>query len=205
MSHREIPEIKIILLGETAVGKTSIIKRFYDDEFNEYENSSITMSYVDKTIEIDNKKYKLIIWDTIGQETYRSISKLFLNETKIVILVYSIVNKASFENLTFWYNLYQEELGNEPVLGVAGNKADLFNNQEITYEEAKSFADSKGAIFAEISAKENRQTIDVFMNNLVKAYISKNKKDIKPDDTKIKLDNKKINKSNNNGCCHAGK
>ena len=205
MSHREIPEIKIILLGETAVGKTSIIKRFYDDEFNEFENSSITMSYVDKTIEIDNKKYKLIIWDTIGQETYRSISKLFLNETKIVILVYSIVNKASFENLTFWYNLYQEELGNEPVLGVAGNKADLFNNQEITYEEAKSFADSKGAIFAEISAKENRQTIDVFMNNLVKAYISKNKKDIKPDDTKIKLDNKKINKSNNNGCCHAGK
>ena len=205
MSHREIPEIKIILLGETAVGKTSIIKRFYDDEFNEYENSSITMSYVDKTIEIDNKKYKLIIWDTIGQETYRSISKLFLNETKIVILVYSIVNKASFENLTFWYNLYQEELGNEPVLGVAGNKADLFNNQEITYEEAKSFADSKGAIFAEISAKENRQTIDVFMNNLVKAYISKNKKDLKPDDTKIKLDNKKINKSNNNGCCHAGK
>ena len=205
MSHREIPEIKIILLGETAVGKTSIIKRFYDDEFNEYENSSITMSYVDKTIEIDNKKYKLIIWDTIGQETYRSISKLFLNETKIVILVYSIVNKASFENLTFWYNLYQEELGNEPVLGVAGNKADLFNNQEITYEEAKSFADSKGAIFAEISAKENRQTIDVFMNNLVKAYISKNKNDLKPDDTKIKLDNKKINKSNNNGCCHAGK
>ena len=205
MSHREIPEIKIILLGETAVGKTSIIKRFYDDEFNEFENSSITMSYVDKTIEIDNKKYKLIIWDTIGQETYRSISKLFLNETKIVILVYSIVNKASFENLTFWYNLYQEELGNEPVLGVAGNKADLFNNQEITYEEAKSFADSKGAIFAEISAKENRQTIDVFMNNLVKAYISKNKNDLKPDDTKIKLDNKKINKSNNNGCCHAGK
>ena len=205
MSHREIPEIKIILLGETAVGKTSIIKRFYDDEFNEFENSSITMSYVDKTIEIDNKKYKLIIWDTIGQETYRSISKLFLNETKIVILVYSIVNKASFENLTFWYNLYQEELGNEPVLGVAGNKADLFNNQEVTYEDAKSFADSKGAIFAEISAKENRQTIDVFMNNLVKAYISKNKKDLKPDDTKIKLDNKKINKSNNNGCCHAGK
>ena len=205
MSHREIPEIKIILLGETAVGKTSIIKRFYDDEFNEFENSSITMSYVDKTIEIDNKKYKLIIWDTIGQETYRSISKLFLNETKIVILVYSIVNKASFENLTFWYNLYQEELGNEPVLGVAGNKADLFNNQEVTYEEAKSFADSKGAIFAEISAKENRQTIDVFMNNLVKAYISKNKNDLKPDDTKIKLDNKKINKSNNNGCCHAGK
>ena len=205
MSHREIPEIKIILLGETAVGKTSIIKRFYDDEFNEFENSSITMSYVDKTIEIDNKKYKLIIWDTIGQETYRSISKLFLNETKIVILVYSIVNKASFENLTFWYNLYQEELGNEPVLGVAGNKADLFNNQEVTYEDAKSFADSKGAIFAEISAKENRQTIDVFMNNLVKAYISKNKNDLKPDDTKIKLDNKKINKSNNNGCCHAGK
>ena len=156
MSHRDIPEIKIILLGETAIGKTCIIKRFYDDEFNEFENSSISMSYVDEAIEKDNKSYKLIIQDTIGQETYRSISKLFLYETKIVILVYSIVSKASFENLAFLYNLYQEELGNEPVLGVAGNKADLFNHQEVTYEEAKSFADSKGAIFAEISAKENR-------------------------------------------------
>ena len=137
MSGQEIPEIKVILLGETAVGKTSIIKRYHEGQFDEFESSSITMSYVDKTIEIDNEKYKLIIWDTIGQETYRSISKLFLNESKIVILVYSIESKSSFTNLDFWYNLYLEELGKEVILGIAGNKADLYLNQQVPFDEGK--------------------------------------------------------------------
>ena len=204
MSGQEIPEIKVILLGETAVGKTSIIKRYHEGQFDEFESSSITMSYVDKTIEIDNEKYKLIIWDTIGQETYRSISKLFLNESKIVILVYSIESKSSFTNLDFWYNLYLEELGKEVILGIAGNKADLYLNQQVPFDEGKKFAEERGAIFAEISAKTNKESIDHFMMDLIKAYLSKGKKEKLEAKKGIKLDGKD-NKTDKKGCCASKK
>ena len=204
MSGSEIPEIKVILLGETAVGKTSIIKRYYEGQFNENEDSSLTMSYVDKTIEIDEEKYKLIIWDTIGQETYRSISKLFLNESKIVILVYSIENKSSFTNLDFWYNLYLEELGKEVILGIAGNKADLYLNQQVPYEEGEKFAEERGAIFAEISAKQNKESIDHFMMELVRKYLHKGKKEKNEAKKNIKLDGKN-NKPDKKGCCSGKK
>ena len=203
MSDDEIQEIKVILLGETAVGKTSIIKRYYDDTFDTNEVTTISMSYVDKIIELNKKKYKLIIWDTIGQEKYRSISKLFLTEAKIVILVYCIDKKDTFENLDFWYNLYKEELGDEAILGIAGNKADLLMEQVVPYQEGEKFANERGAIFAEISAKENKVTINNFMNDLVKAYIAKNKGEKINNNNKVKLG--EGNNQKKEGCCGKSK
>jgi small GTP-binding protein len=203
MSDDEIQEIKVILLGETAVGKTSIIKRYYDDTFDTNEVTTISMSYVDKIIELNKKKYKLIIWDTIGQEKYRSISKLFLTEAKIVILVYCIDKKDTFENLDFWYNLYKEELGDEAILGIAGNKADLLMEQVVSYQEGEKFANERGAIFAEISAKENKVTINNFMNDLVKAYIAKNKGEKINNNNKVKLG--EGNNQKKEGCCGKSK
>jgi small GTP-binding protein len=203
MYDDEIQEIKVILLGETAVGKTSIIKRYYDDTFDTNEVTTISMSYVDKIIELNKKKYKLIIWDTIGQEKYRSISKLFLTEAKIVILVYCIDKKDTFENLDFWYNLYKEELGDEAILGIAGNKADLLMEQVVSYQEGEKFANERGAIFAEISAKENKVTINNFMNDLVKAYIAKNKGEKINNNNKVKLG--EGNNQKKEGCCGKSK
>ena len=203
MYDDEIQEIKVILLGETAVGKTSIIKRYYDDTFDTNEVTTISMSYVDKIIELNKMKYKLIIWDTIGQEKYRSISKLFLTEAKIVILVYCIDKKDTFENLDFWYNLYKEELGDEAILGIAGNKADLLLEQVVPYQEGEKFANERGAIFAEISAKENKVTINNFMNDLVKAYIAKNKGEKINNNNKVKLG--EGNNQKKEGCCGKSK
>jgi small GTP-binding protein len=203
MYDDEIQEIKVILLGETAVGKTSIIKRYYDDTFDTNEVTTISMSYVDKIIELNKMKYKLIIWDTIGQEKYRSISKLFLTEAKIVILVYCIDKKDTFENLDFWYNLYKEELGDEAILGIAGNKADLLMEQVVSYQEGEKFANERGAIFAEISAKENKVTINNFMNDLVKAYIAKNKGEKINNNNKVKLG--EGNNQKKEGCCGKSK
>ena len=203
MYDDEIQEIKVILLGETAVGKTSIIKRYYDDTFDTNEVTTISMSYVDKIIELNKMKYKLIIWDTIGQEKYRSISKLFLTEAKIVILVYCIDKKDTFENLDFWYNLYKEELGDEAILGIAGNKADLLMEQVVSYQEGEKFANERGAIFAEISAKENKVTINNFMNDLVKAYIAKNKGEKINKNNKVKLG--EGNNQKKEGCCGKSK
>ena len=208
----KIPEIKMILLGESGVGKTSIIKRYLEDQFDKNETSTLSMSYVGKTVNIDNKEVRLNIWDTIGQEKYRSISKLFLNETKIVILVYSIDNGDSFKELNYWYDLYKELLGEETILGVAGNKMDLYLNQEVEEEKAKEFAESRGAIFSLVSAKDNKESIDNYITKLVKAYLNKDNPK-KEDNNKnekgniIKLDEKNVggNTQSENGCCSGKK
>ena len=118
-NNEETLELKMILLGESAVGKTSIISRYVDDVFSANLMTSTTMSYVQKYITINNQKILLSIWDTVGQERFRSLSKLFFNDTKIVVLVYSITDKKTFEELDFWLNLYKECIGDEAILGIA--------------------------------------------------------------------------------------
>ena len=207
-----VSEIKMILLGESGVGKASIIKRYLNDEFDTSEASTLSMSYVSKILSINNNQITLNIWDTIGQEKYRSISKLFLNETKIVILVYSIISEQSFSDLIYWYNSYKELLGEETILGLAGNKIDLFLDQEVSEDTSRDFAEKRGAIFAQLSAKDNKTSIDNFIEKLVKAYLDKNdvkfgnsnnneeKNTIKLDENNMRNDNK-----GEEGCCKGGK
>ena len=167
-------EIKIILLGEAGVGKTSIISRYVENTFSEDLMSSTAMTYVQKEMTIDKQKIQLNIWDTVGQEKYRSLSKLFFKDTKIVILVYSITSIESFNGLTYWSNLYKETIGDEAVLGIAANKSDLYMEQEVPDAKGEEFAKNNGAIFSLISAKDNKAQLDNYMDKLVKEYLKKN-------------------------------
>lgn len=169
----DVVEIKMILLGETAVGKTSIISRYVENTFSSDLMSSTSMTYVQKNIVIDKQKIQLNIWDTVGQERYRSLSKLFFKDTKIVVLVYSITNLQSFEGLTYWLNLYKESIGDEAILGVVGNKSDLFLKQEVSEEKGEEFAKDNGAIFSLISAKDNKVQLDEYINKLIHEYMIK--------------------------------
>jgi len=169
----DVLEIKMILLGETAVGKTSIISRYVENTFSSDLMSSTSMTYVQKNITIDKQKIQLNIWDTVGQERYRSLSKLFFKDTKIVVLVYSITNLLSFEGLTYWLNLYKESIGDEAILGVVGNKSDLFLKQEVDEEKGEEFAKNNGAIFSLVSAKDNKAQLDEYINKLIHEYMTK--------------------------------
>lgn len=212
MSNK-IPEIKMILLGESGVGKTSIIKRVMDEDFNENESCSLTMTYSLKEIVKNHKNIKLNIWDTIGQEQYRSIAKLFLNDTKIVILVYSIIVEKTFKELEFWYNLCIENLGPNIVFGVIGNKVDLFLEQKVSENEGKEFADKHNALFGLFSAKDigYKEQINMFVNELVKRYLEKEDptfRENEEDNNKIKLNPENHNNTEvkgGNGCCSGGK
>ena len=166
-------DIKMILLGDSGVGKTSIIGRYVDDSFSNDEASSSSMTYIQKKIKINNQKINLSIWDTVGQEKYRSLTKLFFKDTKIVILVYAINKKDTFDGLTYWLNLYKDSIGDEAILGVAGNKSDLFLKQEVDEEEARKFAEDNKALFSLISAKENKPELDDYINKLIKNYLKK--------------------------------
>jgi small GTP-binding protein len=182
--NEDILEIKIILLGDMFVGKTSIISRYVEDSFSENIMSSSAMSYTQKDIIIDKQKIQLNIWDTVGQEKYRALSKLFFQDTKIVILVYSIKSLESFKGLDYWYNLYKETIGNETILGIIGNKSDLYLEQEVEESQGEEYAKNHGGIFQLVSAKNNRVGIDEFIKKLVNEYlkkfgINKNNKKIK--------------------------
>jgi small GTP-binding protein len=174
MNFEEEINIKLILLGESAVGKTSIINRYVEDSFSNDIISSSSMTYSRKRLIINKQNIILNIWDTVGQEKFKSLSKLFFNDTKIVVLVYSITEKDTFIKLDYWLKTFQETIGDDVVLGVAGNKSDLFFQQTVSEEEGAKYAEKIGAIFSEISAKENKKGLDKFIEQLVTEYIKRN-------------------------------
>ena len=161
--------IKIILLGESGVGKTSLINIFTGGTFNENEEVSLTSSYLLKKITVNDKKYTIQLWDTIGQEKLRQLTKLFYTNSKIVIFVYDITVKNSFEAIkNYWINDVEEKLGKDIIKGIIGNKLDLYLNQQVTEEEGEEYAKSIGAQFIATSAKTDGSTL--FEHLLIKLF-----------------------------------
>ena len=166
--------IKMILIGMSGTGKTNIIKALIDKPFEDDSTSTLTSSFVAKNININNKNYRIELWDTAGQEMYKSLTKLFLVDSKIVIFVYDITSKKSFEELDYWVITAKETLGNSPVYALFGNKKDLYLNEQVEENDGKKKADEIGAIFRLTSAKCERESLNEYINELVKEYLIKN-------------------------------
>ena len=171
----EANSIKIILLGEAGTGKTNLINVCCNLKFNPDTISSSTASFLEKKIEINNVKYSLKLWDTAGQEIYRSLNTIFIKDSKICILVYDITNRKSFEELDYWKNTVESILGNKTVLAVVGNKIDLYKEEKITEEEGEKYAKNIEAFFKITSAKNDGEGFANFVNELVEKYLQKNK------------------------------
>lgn len=170
-------EIKVILLGNSGVGKTSIINRYVNNVYNSNCETTLGSTYSTREVIKDNVIYKLNLWDTTGQEKYHSITNLFIKGSSIVILVYSIDLLSSFEGLNYWYNSIKENLeGNNYVLAVVGSKSDLINEEEevVSEDEAKNFAKERNAIFKLVSSKEDPVGINNLFNMLLDELIRMN-------------------------------
>ena len=162
--------IKVTLLGNTGVGKTCIIKRFTEGKF-EAVSSTSGASYSQKPLVIDNTNVTLDLWDTAGQEKYRSLGRRFYKDAYIVILVYDITNHKSFEELKEkWYNDLKTYGEKYTVIGVVGNKMDCYEQEEVSEEEAKEYAKSINAIFMLTSAKTG-DNVDVLFETLTRKYL----------------------------------
>ncbi len=203
--------LKVVLVGDSGVGKTCIIQRYVNNDYNENNESTSTSTYTYKTLEYKefNKTISFDIWDTAGQELYRALAKNFYLNASIGILVYDIRRKESFNAIKdYWYDQLKISGEENMIFGVAGNKCDLFQEEEVTEEEGKKFAKEIGGIFQLTSCKESIGIDDLFYecgkkyletNNLV----TKNDKDENNNTIKITSDKNKnkANETKRNKCC----
>lgn len=168
-------QLKIILVGEPHVGKTNIITRYVDDSFSTNSLSTSSPSFYPKFMRIGEESYKLNLWDTAGQEKYHSLTKIFLQNVNIAILVYAINDKNSFEKIDFWYDTVKECSDNVSYC-VCANKSDLIDELVVEHEQGKKYAESIGAHFFITSAKDSSdKNIDLMFEEVIKKYIKENK------------------------------
>ena len=195
-------ENKVIFLGDTNVGKTSLIRISTGRKIDSGMKPTVTASFTSKRFSYNKKDYVFNLWDTIGQEKYRALVRIFFKNAIILVLVYDITNKNSFNTLNYWHEQIKNELMNDSyILAVVGNKKDLYQNEEISEEEAQKFADGINAKFTISSAKEEPLVFIEFLEELFIDYIKKiyNKKPNLP--RNLSLKKKDIIKKNKKKCC----
>lgn len=156
-------ELKVCLLGETGVGKSSIVWRFVEDSFDPNINPTIGASFMTKTVQYQNELHKYLIWDTAGQERFRALAPMYYRGSAAAIIVYDITKEESFQTLKNWVKELRQHGPPNIVVAIAGNKCDLSDAREVTEKDAKDYADSIHAIFVETSAKNSININEIFI------------------------------------------
>ena len=172
-NETKIFEIKICLLGDVAVGKTSIASRFCKNIFNETYVNTIGGAYQQQTILLDNGiKMKLHVWDTSGDERFKSMTNLYYRDAQVAILTYDVTNFQSFEGLNFWLKELNDKVNKDNMLlFLAGNKCDVDNDMKrVSSKEAKEFAEQNNMFFFETSAKNGMGIKELFKAIATKEY-----------------------------------
>ena len=207
--------IKVVLIGESGVGKTSIISQFTKGLFNPdiMSTNGATFSTKKKEYKEENKTLSFEIWDTAGQEKYRSVAKMFFKDAAVALIVYDITSKKSFDEIKkYWMNLVKENGPKKVIMYIVGNKYDLLEQEAVKEEEAREYARNEKVSFWLTSAKDSTG-IDELFDEIGKKYLEpdfNNNEEIvqrkmrKNEVTKVNkeaaLQNNK-NTNNKKGCC----
>ena len=200
MTEDSTQTCKVVLLGETSVGKTSIISRYTTNSFEMNNLSTSGASYANKPIELKkyNKTIKFEIWDTAGQEKYRALTKIFYKKASVAILVYDITKKQTFNEIkNYWYNQVKNSTSNEIIIAIAANKSDLYEFEQVNEEEARKYAKEIGAIFFVTSAL-NSSGIDELFRAIGCKFVDKEYDYEEDDEGNVNNNNNKDDEENNN-------
>ncbi|OCF73964.1 hypothetical protein I204_05812 [Kwoniella mangroviensis CBS 8886] len=156
--------LKLLLIGNSSVGKSSLLLRFTDDEFLSDEETAATIGvdFKVKSIELDGKKYKLSVWDTAGQERFRTLTSSYYRGAQGVVLVYDVSSWQTFDELLKWFKEIDTYCGEGVVKMIVGNKVDKEFSRQVTTDEGRAFAQRMGALFVECSAKTKLRVPEAF-------------------------------------------
>ena len=193
---QNIKSIKLVLLGESSVGKTSIVSRFVNQQFTDLQDSTIGASYFSKLSMIKGENYRLEIWDTAGQERYHSLAPMYYRGAKGAIVVFDITSANSFEKAKSWISELKLTANMNVQITLVGNKTDLQHRRQVLSDTAKNYAEQEELTYIETSAKNNINIDDIF--NETVTNIQEFSHPFVEDDTKISLNNSTIVKRK---CC----
>ncbi|MCJ1312748.1 GTP-binding protein of the rab/ypt [Agyrium rufum] len=160
-------QFKLVLLGESAVGKSSLVLRFVKDQFDDYRESTIGAAFLTQTITLDDTTtVKFEIWDTAGQERYKSLAPMYYRNANCAVVVYDITQASSLDKAKSWVKELQRQANENIIIALAGNKLDLVTEtpakRAITTADANAYAQEAGLLFFETSAKTAENVRDLF-------------------------------------------
>ncbi|KAN0065572.1 GTP-binding protein of the rab/ypt [Thecaphora frezii] len=163
-SNARMPQFKLVLLGESAVGKSSLVLRFVKDQFDDYRESTIGAAFLTQTVSLDPQTtVKFEIWDTAGQERYKSLAPMYYRNANCAVVVYDITQQSSLDKAKAWIRELQRQADPNIIIALAGNKADLASTRRaIPTEEAERYAAEEGLLFLETSAKDSYNVSELF-------------------------------------------
>ena len=194
---------KVILIGDSSVGKTNLLSRFVKNEFNSQSKPTVGVDFFSKTVTIDKKSVKAQIWDTAGQERFKAFSSAYYNGSHGAIIAYDVTNKESFENVKTWITELRThlELSNLVVM-LIGNKTDLENQRQVTEEQGRSLSEQLDFFFMETSALKNstNEVSKAFMV-IIEEIVNKNPELKKKAGEKVEFGKKIEVKDSKKGCC----
>lgn len=156
-------QFKLVLLGESAVGKSSLVLRFVKGQFHEYQESTIGAAFLTQAVQLDEATVKFEIWDTAGQERYHSLAPMYYRGAQAAIVVYDITTVDSFERAKTWVKELQRQASPNIVIALAGNKSDLANKRMVSFDDAQAYADDNNLLFMETSAKTAMNVNEAFL------------------------------------------
>mmetsp|Transcript_15022 Transcript_15022/g.18583 ORF Transcript_15022/g.18583 Transcript_15022/m.18583 type:complete len:212 (+) Transcript_15022:143-778(+) len=161
---------KYIIIGDTGVGKSCLLLQFTDKRFQPVHDLTIGVEFGARMINIENRQIKLQIWDTAGQESFRSITRSYYRGAAGALLVYDITRRDTFNHLTRWLEEARQNANANMVIMLIGNKLDLEHRRAVTFEEGAKFAEENGLIFLETSAKTSKNVEEAFVSTASKIY-----------------------------------
>jgi Ras-related protein Rab-6A len=205
--RKEIPKYKIIFLGDQGTGKSCILNRFVEDKFDDNYQATIGLDFQSKNVKIDNQDVHLLLYDTAGQEKFRSLIPMYTRDANIIILVYDITRKESFNHIPDWINGLTNVNFDNVIFALVGNKIDLDDKREVSKEEGIKLAEEKKCIFEEVSAKTAENFSELFYKQLFDEIVNKFKPGVNGNDNeindegKIKIDDNTNKKEEGKKCC----
>ena len=167
---REDYKLKVVIVGDSGVGKTNLIKRFVTNSFNQNSKATVGVEFLSKSYRINDQVFKIEMWDTAGQERYKSITAAYYKGAKGALIVYDITQKTTFENISKWMTEIKEKSSKDMKVMIIGNKTDLKDERQVTTEEASLKAQDLGAPIMETSALDASNVKEAFYDLMKEMY-----------------------------------